>query len=67
MDQKYSTPEIENIMSNTQNQKCNDCDSLNPKWVSVNNAVFVCGNCAGVHRTLGNKISIIKSLFMDKL
>ena len=24
MDQKYSTPEIENIMSNTQNQKCND-------------------------------------------
>jgi len=58
--------EIETLMKINHNQKCNDCEAPS-KWVSVNNAVFLCIKCAGVHRTLGSHISIIKSHNMDIL
>jgi ADP-ribosylation factor GTPase-activating protein 1 len=38
---------------------------VSPKWASVNNGIFVCLNCAGVHRGLGVNISFIRSLNMD--
>ena len=39
----------------------------NPQWISINNAVYVCYNCAGIHRGFGVQISFIRSLFMDNI
>ena len=61
---KYSHSEIDKI-ARGDNRICFDCGMPNPKWASVNNAVFVCLQCAGVHRGLGVHISFIRSLTMD--
>jgi len=64
MDQ-YACSEIEEMMKVSENNTCNDCNSITVRWASCNNAVFLCINCAGVHRSLGPNISVIKSLSMD--
>ena len=61
---KYSHPEIEKLIRGD-NRACFDCGLPNPKWASVNNSVFVCLQCAGLHRGLGVNISFIRSLTMD--
>jgi hypothetical protein len=63
--EKYAHPVIDTIMKDPQNKICFDCSASLPKWASVNNGVFVCLNCAGVHRGLGVNISFIRSLTMD--
>lgn len=65
MDQ-FSSPEISSIMSIPGNDKCIDCGSPNPKWVSINNSVFLCGTCARNHTTFGEAISKLKSLEVDQ-
>jgi hypothetical protein len=37
----------------------------NPKWASLNNAIFVCLKCAGLHRSFGINVSFIRSLTID--
>lgn len=51
--------------SKPENLFCFDCGSPNATWGSVNNGIFLCLNCAGIHRSLGVQISYIKSLSMD--
>ena len=41
--------------------------AIHPQWISVNNAVYVCYNCSGVHRGFGVQISFVRSLSMDGL
>jgi hypothetical protein len=48
------------------NNKCIDCNAENPTFASTNNAVFLCENCANIHKRLGTNISIIKSLTKDE-
>lgn len=48
------------------NEKCADCDGHSPTWASINNGVFICTSCAGVHRSLGVDISFVKSIKLDK-
>ena len=62
-----SNPEIEQIMSVEGNQNCIDCSAQNPTFVSVNNAVLLCENCANVHKTLGKDISDVRSLLNEEL
>ena len=64
MDQ-FSHPAIEELMQFEENQKCFDCGNRNPKWASLNNAVFVCLKCAGLHRSFGVNVSFIRSLTID--
>lgn len=64
-EEKHDKYEIKNIMMIEGNERCVDCGSDDPQYASMNNAVFVCLNCAGYHRNLGESISLIKSLTKD--
>lgn len=64
-EEKHDKLEIKNILNIEGNERCIDCGSDDPQYASMNNAVFVCVNCAGYHRNLGESISLIKSLTKD--
>ena len=61
----YSHPDIQEIVSLDENSKCFDCGTQKPKWSSINNGIFLCLKCAGIHRNLGVNISLIRSLQID--
>jgi Putative GTPase activating protein for Arf len=48
-----------------ENNECFECHNKNSEWCSVNNGIFLCLQCAGVHRSLGVHISFIRSISMD--
>lgn len=64
MDQ-FSHPAIENFMKLEENKSCFDCGNKFPRWASLNNAVFVCIKCSGIHRSFGIRVSFIRSLQID--
>ena len=43
------------------NKRCADCNSKENGWCSVNIGVFLCINCAQIHRGVGTHISKVKS------
>ncbi|KAK0552728.1 Protein gts1 [Tilletia horrida] len=47
------------------NDRCADCRTPNPRWASWNLGIFLCVQCAGVHRKMGTHISKVKSLTLD--
>lgn len=49
------------------NNKCFECQEEDPKWISVNNGIFICLNCAGIHRGFGVQVSFVRSLEMDNI
>ena len=49
------------------NNFCVECHEIDPQWVSVNNGIFICINCAGHHRGFGVQVSFVRSLEMDKI
>lgn len=49
------------------NNFCVECHEIDPQWVSVNNGIFICINCAGLHRGFGVQVSFVRSLEMDKI
>lgn len=53
------------IDSSPANQKCMDCGMARPQWASITYGIFICLNCAGVHRSFGVKVSVVKSVGMD--
>ena len=61
----FSHPDIPEILSIPGNSNCIDCNAEKPKWASLNNGIFLCLKCAGVHRSLGVDISTIRSLQID--
>ena len=61
----YSHPDIPEILTLPGNSTCCDCGIEKPKWASLNNGVFLCLKCAGIHRSLGVDISTIRSLQID--
>ncbi|EIM87598.1 ArfGap-domain-containing protein [Stereum hirsutum FP-91666 SS1] len=44
---------------------CADCRTRNPRWSSFNLGIFLCVNCASIHRKMGTHISKVKSLTLD--
>ena len=61
----YSHPDIPEILSLPGNSICCDCNAQKPKWSSINNGIFLCLKCAGIHRCLGAEVSLIRSLQID--
>ena len=65
MEEAYAHPGLNEIISRDGNSRCFDCNSENPKWASINNGIILCLKCAGIHRSFGLQISIIRSLQVD--
>ncbi|KAI0926513.1 hypothetical protein AcV7_005428 [Taiwanofungus camphoratus] len=47
------------------NDVCADCKARHPRWASHNLGIFICVNCASVHRKMGTHISKVKSATLD--
>ncbi|KAI0039122.1 ArfGap-domain-containing protein, partial [Auriscalpium vulgare] len=47
------------------NDACADCRTRNPRWASHNLGIFICVNCASIHRKIGTHITKVKSLTLD--
>lgn len=58
-------PELAEVMQRDGNHCCADCGNLDASWASVNLGVFLCIDCAGVHRGLGVRLSRVMSTKMD--
>ena len=54
------------LMQLAENSMCADCDAPSPTWVSVNNNVFICTQCSGIHRSLGVQYSFVQSAKLDE-
>ena len=63
--ENYSHPEIPELLKLDGNNTCVDCGAEKPNWASLNNGVFLCLKCAGIHRSFGMSVSLIRSLQID--
>lgn len=57
---------LADLLKQPENKECADCGAKGPKWASWSIGVFLCINCAGIHRSLGTHISKVKSATLDK-
>jgi predicted amidophosphoribosyltransferase len=56
--------QISQIMAKDEaNKYCFECKRQFPKYVSINNGIFLCNFCAEEHKALGVGISFIRSLY----
>jgi len=53
------------LASKPGNDVCADCKARAPRWASHNLGIFICVNCASIHRKIGTHITKVKSLTMD--
>ena len=57
---------LEVLLKLPENTFCADCGARGPRWGSVKLGIFICPQCAGIHRKLGTHISFVQSVSIDK-
>ena len=55
------------IYSDKMNNLCFDCGIENPNFISINNGIFLCEQCANIHLSFPEGISIIVQNDLDSL
>ena len=55
------------ILNDPNNNECFECSKLNPEYISINNAIFLCKNCIKNHINLPKSISYIINNNIDNL
>jgi len=60
-------PALQSLLLANGNDTCVDCGSPKPTWLSVNNGVVFCIECAGHHRSLGVHASYVRSIELDQI
>lgn len=56
---------FKDLLKIPENQKCFDCDKSPCQWASINNGIFLCMDCGGIHRGLGVEKSYVRSITLD--
>lgn len=52
-------------MDDPENTMCCDCNTEGAPWVSISHGIYVSIGAAGLHRSLGVKVSFVQSTLMD--
>jgi hypothetical protein len=64
--QQRAVTQLEALLADPGNSMCADCSTTTHlTWASINLGIFLCIDCAGVHRGLGTHISKVRSLELD--
>ena len=50
---------IKEITNQKMNNECFDCLKAGPKYISINNGIFLCENCAKIHKSFPENISFV--------
>ena len=50
---------IKEISNEEMNKECFDCRKKDPKYISINNSIFLCEDCAMIHKGFPDNISFI--------
>ena len=64
---KIKRQKIKIILRQNKNNECFECLNLNPEYISLNNGIFLCKNCAKKHENFPKYISHIFKNELDKL
>lgn len=65
LDAKYRQILLE-LLKRPENKRCAECGDSYPNWASANLGIFLCMNCASLHRSLGTHISFVRSVSLDQ-
>jgi hypothetical protein len=61
----FASQEFEEIFKEKSNLVCFDCSKAAASWASVNNSIYLCLYCAGIHRGFGVSVSYMRSVTID--
>jgi len=59
---KASHAELNRLRKQSENSQCFDCTAIKPGWAVLPHGVFICIDCAQVHRSLGRQVSQTKAI-----